>query len=1239
MFNYNKKLILQVLLHLIVIFCGLSLQAQKAALFIQNTSQSFYPSGTFIENKGQYGTNYKGQEGMGSILYGYEGHGMPILFTQRGLIFLQRKVEKLSHKAEGKLEKQGLSEDQIEQRRTVTDRVITMEWLGANKNVSIVQTGKSYEYHSYGLIQEKAYGYKKITYKNLYNGVDLVYSFTANNVGKIGFEYSFQVAAGADISQIQMVYGGDVKKLKINKLGKLTISSDIEGIEQSMPLSYYSNLNEDLSDSTQNSSRYKGLEQLKSNFIVTNNQVRFNIESYDITKSIIIDPFISSTNNLDGIFGGKAKDIDFDYAGNVYVSGGGDPNTNHRLAKYNSYGTLEWTFSGVLTSPVWEFGRIYGGWVVEKPTGKIYLGRGYTNFQGSSVIRLNVDGLYDNYIVTTNTDFLENWKMLWSCNNGTPQILVGGGGTTSNIHLGAITPTDMTATLINLTGIPFTASTGSNFGDPQDIVDFIIDPTENTMYSIFASGGVGVGGGASSVNNRIYKNTTPYSSSTLQWNTPSGLTSLIELYNRPYLSSPLDNSPIDNSANILAINTNYLFYWDGKFLKAFNKATGAAVGATLNITSNATKMSGGILADVNNNIYVGNVNGKVSSYKFNGSDFIANGPFGNPNLLGDIILSGYATKSVYDLAIFEGANLIYVCGDGFVASFPTNQFTPYNLNISTNCTTGSASCTILPTPPASTALLFTLYIDDIEIAINSTGFFTNLLPLTNYTIKVTLNEFCNSIKISKDFVIAKPSITTNSINEVCGNTQGQIIASASGTSAPYLYSLDGTNFLGTGTFYNLAANSYIVTVKDANGCINTKQVAVGNNTFTPTYSTAYNGTTCGNSLGTINADPNGGVAPYQYSINNGLAYQASNIFANLPVGQYQLKVKDANGCISTMVLVNISPSIGFVVSATSSNSTCNLSNGTIIVNSIGGVSPFLYSINGGINYQVSNIFTGLLPGNYTITMKDANNCVNISSNIVVSNTLGAIVTAISNNSTCGKNNGKIVATASGGISDYQYSIDGGISYQSGNIFPNLAPSNYIVYIKDGNSCINTCAISVNALPIPVLQVYAGQDTTASINELLQLNAIDINNTGFVNYSWSPFTGLNNPNIKAPVATLDKDVTYYLSATTADGCMATDTLKIKISLRPSIYVPSAFTPNGDGKNDILKPKLIGIKKLSYFSVFNRYGELVYTTKSKNEGWDGLVKSAIQNTGTYVWIAEGMDFTGQIIYAKGTSILIQ
>lgn len=756
---------------------------------ISSLQKTFSSSNSFIENIGQYGKTMNGFPNMEEIKFGYEGLGMPILFTAKGLIHLHRKIENISKAEEEKLEKAGVKEEEIERKKNITDRTITMEWVGANDNVEIITEEKTYDYHTYGMLTEKAYGYKKIIYKNIYDGIDVVYSFSNNN--KLGFEYSLMVKPGADLTKVKMKYGGDVKSITTNTKGSLIIKSDIDGIEETIPISYYGDKIIE-----------KHSNEVKILYKIEGNEIDFLLPSnYDKTKAIVIDPFVSSTNNLLGLNAGKAKDVDYDYAGNVYVTGGGLSTGAHSLAKYNAAGLSQWTFNGTLTIPSWRFGYNYGGWMVEKPTGNIYLGQGFNPATGFQVIRITTNGLYDNFITTANANFREAWKMIWNCNNGTPQILVGGGSTNSNTNFGTFTPPSTTIGGLNVTSIPYSAANGW----AQDISDFIIDPANNDMYTIYASTF-----GTPIINNRIYKNTSPYSGASAVWNVPSGYTVLREAKNRPYLG--IDFS--DNSTNIFAINATYLYYWDGENLKAFNKATGATVGTPLVVAGSALG-SGGIIADACNNIFIGTNNGIIKVYNFDGTTF--------NDTPADITIAGFASKAVYDLAYDESKKILYASGDGFVASYDIASYcniNTYSLNINANCATATANVTVSPTPPAGSIITYVLYNGTTQVATNTTGIFTTLLSNVNYTIVATINFACSGTQTSANFMLPGPSIVATPTATSCGVSTGQISIAATTGTAPYTFSLDGITFNNINPIVNLTVGLFTVFVKDANGCIN-----------------------------------------------------------------------------------------------------------------------------------------------------------------------------------------------------------------------------------------------------------------------------------------------------------------------------------------------------------------------------------------------------------------------------------
>jgi hypothetical protein len=132
--------------------------------------------------------------------------------------------------------------------RECRKKKLKKEWIGSNPDVQIISEERTTDYHTYGTLQEKAYGYKKIIYKNIYPGVDVVYTFTNNN--KPGFEYSLLVKPGADLSVVKLKYGGNVKTISTDNKGSLIVRSDIDGISSSIPISYYSDrlLNKTTSD-------------------------------------------------------------------------------------------------------------------------------------------------------------------------------------------------------------------------------------------------------------------------------------------------------------------------------------------------------------------------------------------------------------------------------------------------------------------------------------------------------------------------------------------------------------------------------------------------------------------------------------------------------------------------------------------------------------------------------------------------------------------------------------------------------------------------------------------------------------------------------------------------------------------------------------------------------------------------------------------------------------------------------
>lgn len=164
--------------------------------------------------------------------------------------------------------------------------------------------------------------------------------------------------------------------------------------------------------------------------------------------------------------------------------------------------------------------------------------------------------------------------------------------------------------------------------------------------------------------------------------------------------------------------------------------------------------------------------------------------------------------------------------------------------------------------------------------------------------------------------------------------------------------------------------------------------------------------------------------------------------------------------------------------------------------------------------------------------------------------------------------------------------------------------------------------------------FAGNDTIIAMGQPLQMQA-----TGGDFYYWSPAVGLSDPNVANPVAIIAEDQHYIVTASSATaGCPTRDSIFVKVYKGPAFYVPSAFTPNGDGKNDRFRFVAAGMAAIHYFSIFNRYGQLVYSSVSPS-GWDGSVNGKMQTTGTFVWTIGGKDYLGNELKRKGTVTLIR
>jgi uncharacterized protein (DUF2141 family) len=380
------------------------------------------------------------------------------------------------------------------------------------------------------------------------------------------------------------------------------------------------------------------------------------------------------------------------------------------------------------------------------------------------------------------------------------------------------------------------------------------------------------------------------------------------------------------------------------------------------------------------------------------------------------------------------------------------------------------------------------------------------------------------------------------------------------------YSIDnGATFQAGNIFNNLPAGVYQVVIQDANGCQDTKNVTI---TEPPALALNLNATTstCSNSNGSIDITANGGTGTIQFSIDNGASYQAGNIFNNLLAGNYTVTIQDANGC-TAMGNINVPDAPAPNVGATPTvDATCNGgSDGSVTVTANGGTGAIQYSIDNGTTWQPGNSFSGLAAGNYTITIQDANGCVD-TKNIIIGEPTAININSNTVTATCGNSDGSITINANGGTGAYQYSIDNGATFQNGNTFNNLPSGNYGIIVQDANGCQGVDVASVSNASAPAISSAPVTDANCNGDSNGSITVNANGGTGALQYSidngatWQAGNNFNG----LPAGT------YSIVVEDVNGCQANTSATINepTALVLNSNTTTATCGNNNGTIDIM-----------------------------------------------------------------------
>jgi gliding motility-associated-like protein len=224
------------------------------------------------------------------------------------------------------------------------------------------------------------------------------------------------------------------------------------------------------------------------------------------------------------------------------------------------------------------------------------------------------------------------------------------------------------------------------------------------------------------------------------------------------------------------------------------------------------------------------------------------------------------------------------------------------------------------------------------------------------------------------------------------------------------------------------------------------------------------------------------------------------------------------------------------------------------------------------------------------------------------------------------------------VTSIQWKKDGAmIAGATGTRYKVLQPGNYEAYLVNSDGC------SVSTRTETIKVEYPKPGIRYPVQYALLNTPIELKARGFgASVLWSPATYLDEPNSISTnfLSPILVDKQYTIAITTALGCVTVDTQLVKTIKEVKIYVPTGFTPDNNGRNDYLRPILIGIKELRFFRIYNRWGQLVYDIHTGDErGWDGNIGGMIQQTSVFVWMIEGIGLDNKRYFQKGTVTLIR
>jgi gliding motility-associated-like protein len=432
-------------------------------------------------------------------------------------------------------------------------------------------------------------------------------------------------------------------------------------------------------------------------------------------------------------------------------------------------------------------------------------------------------------------------------------------------------------------------------------------------------------------------------------------------------------------------------------------------------------------------------------------------------------------------------------------------------------------------------------------------------------------------------------------------------------------------FLTGGLLSYLKAGTYVFRAVNDLGCELYGEVTVKEPTLLEIFGTQYP-TTCGLDNGRLRLKATGGTPPYKFTIlkqATGEQVASSDTVSNLSAGNYIIKVTDGNGCITTDTIEVIALPIPGIEVNVNEWAKCGEDNGSIRFTPIDAYYPVKIAWEGRPD-DSSNAIARLAPGEYKVTMIDANGC-EMDTTIIVDVYPMPEITIVKVPETCHREDGSISITVNSGFPHTLTYVWDGRS-ETTSALTGLKAGTYKVTISD-TLCSAERTIVIEHVDGPVATFEVNSYNVAS-NAVFTLTDIS---KGTVN-TWNWDMGDSSSQTgKIVYHTYDKAGDYRVHLEVIDTNLCTDTLSktIHVYEQLNVFVPNMFTPNGDGLNDSWKPTMSEYSRDGYMlSIFDRWGERVFFTTDPDMEWDGMLNGKlVASNSIYNYRLIVHDFTGQ------------